>query len=150
MKRCILLNECSDLWWLNNICIFWVQLFYSPLLLAFRKLVLRWCKGMYSACYCGNSWSLWNEAIGLKWLVWAFISSFTRYTGSNTSGFSGLADPYVKGQLGPYKFRTRTQKKTLSPKWHEEFKIPIFTWESDNMLAIEVRDKDRVFDDSMG
>ncbi|KAH6780769.1 Calcium-dependent lipid-binding family protein [Perilla frutescens var. hirtella] len=66
------------------------------------------------------------------------------------SDLNGLADPYVKGQLGPNKFRTRTQKKTLSPKWHEEFKIPIFTWESDNMLAVEVRDKDRVFDDVMG
>lgn len=78
------------------------------------------------------------------------FSLFTRYTGSNTCWFSGLADPYVKGKLGPYKFRTRTQKKTLSPKWHEEFKIPIFTWESDNILAIEVLDKDHVFDDTMG
>ncbi|KAG6395831.1 hypothetical protein SASPL_141960 [Salvia splendens] len=66
------------------------------------------------------------------------------------SDLNGLADPYVKGQLGPYKFRTRTQKKTLSPKWHEEFKIPIFTWESANMLLIEVCDKDHIFDDMIG
>ncbi|KAL3613738.1 hypothetical protein CASFOL_041812 [Castilleja foliolosa] len=63
---------------------------------------------------------------------------------------NGLADPYVKGQLGPYRFRTKTQKRTLSPKWREEFKIPICSWESENMLLIEVRDKDRIFDDTMG
>ncbi|KAI3457531.1 hypothetical protein Pfo_014194 [Paulownia fortunei] len=66
------------------------------------------------------------------------------------SDLNGLADPYVKGQLGPYRFRTKTQKKTLAPKWREEFKIPICTWESQNMLLIEVRDKDRIFDDMMG
>ncbi|CAA0815927.1 C2 domain-containing protein [Striga hermonthica] len=66
------------------------------------------------------------------------------------SDLNGLADPYVKGQLGPYRFRTKTQKKTLAPKWREEFKIPICSWESDNILVIEVRDKDRIFDDTMG
>ncbi|PIN16651.1 hypothetical protein CDL12_10697 [Handroanthus impetiginosus] len=66
------------------------------------------------------------------------------------SDLNGLADPYVKGQLGPYRFRTKTQKKTLAPKWNEEFKVPICTWESQNMLIIEVRDKDRIFDDTMG
>lgn len=64
--------------------------------------------------------------------------------------FSGLADPYVKGQLGPYRFRTKTQRKTLSPKWHEEFKIPICTWDSPNVLIIEVRDKDHFVDDTLG
>lgn len=64
--------------------------------------------------------------------------------------FSGLADPYVKGRVGPYRFRTKTQKKTLSPKWQEEFKIPICTWDSKNMLVIEVRDKDHLYDDMMG
>ncbi|KAL3651081.1 hypothetical protein CASFOL_007484 [Castilleja foliolosa] len=66
------------------------------------------------------------------------------------SDLNGLADPYVKGQLGPYRFRTKTQKKTLAPKWREEFKIPICSWESENTLLIEVRDKDRIFDDTMG
>ncbi|KAK6157453.1 hypothetical protein DH2020_011701 [Rehmannia glutinosa] len=66
------------------------------------------------------------------------------------SDMNGLADPYVKGQLGPYRFRTKTMKKTLAPMWREEFKIPICTWESENMLAIEVRDKDHIFDDMMG
>ncbi|KAG8637272.1 hypothetical protein MANES_15G100600v8 [Manihot esculenta] len=66
------------------------------------------------------------------------------------SDLNGLADPYVKGQLGPYKFRTKIQRKTLAPKWHEEFKIPICTWDLPNVLAIEVRDKDRFVDDSLG
>lgn len=63
---------------------------------------------------------------------------------------SGLADPYVKGQLGPYRFRTKIQRKTLCPQWREEFKIPIVTWESENVLAIEVRDKDTFVDDVLG
>lgn len=64
--------------------------------------------------------------------------------------FSGLADPYVKGQLGPYKFMTKTQRKTLAPKWHEEFKIPICGWDLPNVLAIEVLDKEHFVDDSLG
>ncbi|KAM7495353.1 hypothetical protein LguiB_029962 [Lonicera macranthoides] len=66
------------------------------------------------------------------------------------SDLNGLADPYVKGQIGPYRFRTKTQKKTLSPKWLEEFKIPISTWESPNVLTIEVCDKDHFVDDTLG
>lgn len=63
---------------------------------------------------------------------------------------NGLADPYVKGQIGQYRFRTKIRKKTLSPTWHEEFKVPICTWESPNCLSIEVRDKDRFTDDTLG
>ncbi|KAK7335043.1 hypothetical protein VNO80_26813 [Phaseolus coccineus] len=66
------------------------------------------------------------------------------------SDLNGLADPYVKGHMGGYRFRTKVQRKTLSPKWHEEFKIPIITWESDNLLVIAVRDKDHFYDDILG
>ncbi|GJX85825.1 C2 domain-containing protein-like protein [Tanacetum coccineum] len=66
------------------------------------------------------------------------------------SDMNGLADPYVKGQLGAYRFRTKTQKKTLSPKWQEEFKIPITAWESPNLLIMQVRDKDHFVDDILG
>ncbi|XP_022717414.1 C2 domain-containing protein At1g53590-like isoform X1 [Durio zibethinus] len=66
------------------------------------------------------------------------------------SDFNGLADPYVKGRLGAYRFRTKTHKKTLSPKWHEEFMIPVCTWETPNVLIIEVRDKDHFVDDTLG
>ncbi|KAF5477412.1 hypothetical protein F2P56_004052 [Juglans regia] len=71
-------------------------------------------------------------------------------SGMKPSDLNGLADPYIKGQLGPYRFRTKTQKKTLAPKWLEEFKIPIITWESPNTLCIEVRDKDHFVDDTLG
>lgn len=63
---------------------------------------------------------------------------------------NGLADPYVKGQLGPYRFRTKIHKKTLDPKWLEEFKIPITSWEALNLLHLQVRDKDPIFDDALG
>ncbi|GJN06592.1 hypothetical protein PR202_ga24337 [Eleusine coracana subsp. coracana] len=66
------------------------------------------------------------------------------------SDINGLADPYVKGRLGPFKFQTQIQRKTLSPKWFEEFKIPITSWEASNELAIQVRDKDPMFDDLLG
>ncbi|XP_020233597.1 C2 domain-containing protein At1g53590 isoform X1 [Cajanus cajan] len=66
------------------------------------------------------------------------------------SDLNGLADPYVKGQMGVYRFRTKTQRKTLSPKWHEEFKIPIITWEYNNILSLAVRDKDHFYDDILG
>lgn len=63
---------------------------------------------------------------------------------------AGLADPYVKGQMGPYRFKTKIQKKTLAPKWLEEFRIPIISWESPNTLNFEVHDKDHIFDDALG
>ncbi|KAJ0493693.1 putative C2 domain, synaptotagmin-like mitochondrial-lipid-binding domain, C2 domain superfamily [Helianthus annuus] len=66
------------------------------------------------------------------------------------SDMNGLADPYIKGQLGTFRFKTKTQKKTLSPKWYEEFKIPIASWDSPNLLEIGVRDKDHLYDDTLG
>ncbi|CAN6237979.1 unnamed protein product [Urochloa humidicola] len=63
---------------------------------------------------------------------------------------NGLADPYVKGHLGPYRFQTKIHKKTLNPKWQEEFKIPITSWEALNLLSLQVRDKDPIFDDTLG
>ncbi|KAL1202401.1 C2 domain-containing protein [Cardamine amara subsp. amara] len=66
------------------------------------------------------------------------------------SDLNGLADPYVKGKLGAYRFKTKILRKTLAPKWQEEFKIPISTWDTSNILNIEVQDKDRFSDDSLG
>uniref|UniRef100_A0ACD5Y1R8 Uncharacterized protein n=2 Tax=Avena sativa TaxID=4498 RepID=A0ACD5Y1R8_AVESA len=63
---------------------------------------------------------------------------------------NGLSDPYVKGHLGPYRFQTKIHKKTLNPKWQEQFKIPITSWESLNVLSLQVRDKDHIFDDALG
>ncbi|URE43552.1 C2 domain [Musa troglodytarum] len=66
------------------------------------------------------------------------------------SDLNGLADPYVRGQLGTSRFQTKIQRKTLSPKWLEEFKIPINSWEAPNVLVLQVRDKDTIFDDMLG
>ncbi|PAN45381.1 hypothetical protein PAHAL_9G114700 [Panicum hallii] len=71
-------------------------------------------------------------------------------TDMKPSDINGLADPYVKGRLGPFKFQTQIQRKTLSPKWFEEFKMPITSWEASNELFMEVRDKDPMFDDLLG
>jgi hypothetical protein len=73
-----------------------------------------------------------------------------RFVSNKLLYISGFADPYVKGHLGGYRFRTKIQKKTLAPKWQEEFRIPIITWDSNNVLVIEVRDKDRFYDDILG
>lgn len=61
---------------------------------------------------------------------------------------NGLSDPYVKGHLGHYRFKTKTQKKTLAPQWQEEFKIPVCSWEPPNdMLTVDVCDKDHFSQD---
>lgn len=78
------------------------------------------------------------------------IFEFKIFSDFDGSYIVGLADPYVKGQFGPYRFRTKTRKNTLAPKWQEEFKIPITTWESSNVLLLEVRDKDPFVDDILG
>ena len=61
-----------------------------------------------------------------------------------------MADPYIKGEIGSYSFTTKIKKKTLTPKWNEEFKIPILSWESHNVLVMEVCDKDHLYDDTLG
>ncbi|KAK9688671.1 hypothetical protein RND81_09G002400 [Saponaria officinalis] len=66
------------------------------------------------------------------------------------SDLNGLADPYVKGYLGQYRFQTQIQRKTLTPKWQEEFRVPICSWDAQNVLVIEVHDKDHFVDDFLG
>ncbi|KAB1216165.1 hypothetical protein CJ030_MR4G011982 [Morella rubra] len=93
-----------------------------------------------------ESWFSVNEKVPIAYAKVEVVEA----SDMKPSDLNGLADPYVKGQLGPYRFRTKTQRKTLAPKWHEEFKIPIVTWDSPNMLAIEVCDKDHFVDDTLG
>ncbi|XP_072958689.1 C2 domain-containing protein At1g53590-like isoform X1 [Typha angustifolia] len=66
------------------------------------------------------------------------------------SDLNGLSDPYLKGQLGHSRFQTEIKWKTLNPRWIEEVKIPIRSWEAPNMLTLQVLDKDRMYDDKLG
>lgn len=144
--------------WLHMFRCWWI--FLRPWIFISTKLVL--CKREGTSCLCRsrNCWRSRHETI---WSKWFFLHSYTYCIIilmiflhdlwiwlTNEAFLSGLADPYVKGQLGPYRFRTKIQRKTLSPQWREEFKIPIITWESENVLAIEVRDKDTFVDDVLG
>ncbi|KMS98254.1 hypothetical protein BVRB_4g094030 [Beta vulgaris subsp. vulgaris] len=65
------------------------------------------------------------------------------------SDLNGLSDPYVKGHLEQYRFRTQVHRKTLTPKWQEEFKVPVCSWDGPNVLEFEVRDKDRFSNDDI-
>ena len=57
----------------------------------------------------------------------------------------------MKGHLGSYRFTTQIKRKTLAPKWLEEFKVPICSWDAQCVLEIEVRDKDHFkSDDCLG
>ncbi|XP_047177715.1 C2 domain-containing protein At1g53590 isoform X1 [Vigna umbellata] len=91
----------------------------------------------------------WFSVDGMEPVAYAKVEVIEA-TDMKPSDLNGLADPYVKGHMGGYRFRTKVQRKTLAPKWHEEFKIPILTWESDNLLVIAVRDKDHFYDDILG
>ncbi|CAN0899829.1 C2 domain-containing protein At1g53590 [Linum grandiflorum] len=95
---------------------------------------------------CEESWFSVHEKKPIAFVKLEVIEA----SDMKPSDLNGLADPYVKGNLGPYGFRTKIQRKTLTPKWLEEFEIPVVTWESPNVLAIEVCDKDHFIDDSLG
>ncbi|KAK7303447.1 hypothetical protein RJT34_14354 [Clitoria ternatea] len=58
---------------------------------------------------------------------------------------NGLSDPYVKLQLGKQKFRTKVIKKSLNPKWDEEFSFRVDDLKEE--LAINVMDEDKFFND---
>ncbi|XP_020696554.1 C2 domain-containing protein At1g53590 [Dendrobium catenatum] len=59
-------------------------------------------------------------------------------TDMKPSDLNGLADPYVKVNLGTTKLQTNIQRKTLSPKWFEEFKIPISSWDRPNHCFLKL------------
>eukprot|EP00246_Nothoceros_aenigmaticus_P001833 TRINITY_DN12501_c0_g1_i1.p1 TRINITY_DN12501_c0_g1~~TRINITY_DN12501_c0_g1_i1.p1 ORF type:complete len:835 (+),score=155.95 TRINITY_DN12501_c0_g1_i1:198-2702(+) len=66
------------------------------------------------------------------------------------SDLNGLADPFVKGAMGLSNFKTKIKRKTLSPVWNEDFRLPVSSWDLPNLLVLRVRDKDRFYDDEMG
>lgn len=62
---------------------------------------------------------------------------------------NGLSDPYVRLQLGKQKFRTKVIKKSLNPKWDEEFSFRVDDLNEE--LVISVMDEDKfLIDDFVG
>ncbi|RDX72852.1 C2 and GRAM domain-containing protein, partial [Mucuna pruriens] len=58
---------------------------------------------------------------------------------------NGLSDPYVRLQLGKHRFRTKVIKKSLNPKWNEEFSFKVDDLNEE--LVISVMDEDKFFND---
>ena len=64
---------------------------------------------------------------------------------------NGKSDPYLRVFCGPFKYKTKTVKKTLDPVWNDEvFEIPATTAKV-NPIVIECWDWDVIgSDDFMG
>ncbi|KAK7332468.1 hypothetical protein VNO80_29220 [Phaseolus coccineus] len=58
---------------------------------------------------------------------------------------NGLSDPYVRLQLGKQRFRTKVIKKSLNPKWNEEFSFRVDDLNEE--LVLSVMDEDKFFND---
>eukprot|EP00850_Spirogloea_muscicola_P003844 SM000016S01832 [mRNA] locus=s16:104651:108872:+ [translate_table: standard] len=71
-------------------------------------------------------------------------------TNLKISDANGFSDPFVKGALGGARFKSAVKYKTLNPKWYEEFRVPLATWDLPNLLILRVRDKDPVHFEELG
>ncbi|KAL5972422.1 hypothetical protein ACLOJK_041676 [Asimina triloba] len=58
---------------------------------------------------------------------------------------NGTSDPYVRIQLGRYRFRTKVVKKCLNPWWDEEFSFRVE--DLNESLTVSVLDEDKYFND---
>ncbi|CAI8590491.1 unnamed protein product [Vicia faba] len=62
---------------------------------------------------------------------------------------NGFSDPYVRLQLGRQRFRTKVVKKSLNPKWDEEFSFKVDDLKEE--LVVSVMDEDKyLIDDFLG
>eukprot|EP00850_Spirogloea_muscicola_P014305 SM000101S09303 [mRNA] locus=s101:493723:497900:- [translate_table: standard] len=71
-------------------------------------------------------------------------------TNLKISDSNGFSDPFVKGALGGARFKSAVKYKTLNPKWYEDFRVPVATWDLPNLLILRVRDKDPVHFEELG
>jgi len=64
-------------------------------------------------------------------------------------GKSGTSDPYctIKSSFNKQTFKTKVVKKTLNPKWEQEFKI--FTSKAEGQIIVKMMDKDRFSKDEL-
>ncbi|XP_022105841.1 multiple C2 and transmembrane domain-containing protein 2-like isoform X3 [Acanthaster planci] len=79
----------------------------------------------------------------VKSQLWNGIITITLLEGKNLIPMddNGLSDPYIKFKLGSEKYKSKTEKGTLNPKWMEQFDLRLFE-DQTNMLEISVWDKD--------
>ena len=56
---------------------------------------------------------------------------------------NGLSDPFIRGCIGVARFNTSIKRKTLNPKWFEDFRVPILEWQDRTLLKLMVMDYDR-------
>ncbi|XP_038070847.1 multiple C2 and transmembrane domain-containing protein 1-like isoform X2 [Patiria miniata] len=79
----------------------------------------------------------------VKSQLWNGIVTITLLEGKNLIPMddNGLSDPYVKFKLGSEKYKSKTEKGTLNPKWMEQFDVRLFE-DQTNTLEISVWDKD--------
>ncbi|XP_033633799.1 multiple C2 and transmembrane domain-containing protein 1-like isoform X2 [Asterias rubens] len=79
----------------------------------------------------------------VKSQLWNSIITITLLEGKNLIPMddNGLSDPYVKFKINNEKYKSKTEKGTLNPKWMEQFDLRLFEDQS-NVLEISVWDKD--------
>lgn len=58
---------------------------------------------------------------------------------------NGLSDPYVRLQLGKQRYKTKVIKKSLNPRWDEEFSFRVDDLNEE--LVVSVMDEDKFFND---
>ncbi|XP_076054770.1 multiple C2 domain and transmembrane region protein isoform X2 [Oratosquilla oratoria] len=88
----------------------------------------------------------------LKSQIWSSVVTIVLVEGKNLLPMDsdGTSDPYVKFRLGNEKYKSKTELRTLSPRWVEQFDFHLFEDQS-QVLEITVWDKDaRTKDDFMG
>lgn len=61
---------------------------------------------------------------------------------SNHTYRAGKSDPYAKLHYFKYQRQTKVKKKTLNPRWNEEFQLYVPTWSSPQVALIKVLDHD--------
>lgn len=90
---------------------------------------------------------------GSKGQIWDSLLSVILVKGNHLKAMdsTGFSDPYVRFKLGNDKYKSKVCKQTLSPAWHEQFDMKMFTGNGPMpTLEVTVWDKDSGKDEFMG
>ncbi|XP_057302908.1 multiple C2 and transmembrane domain-containing protein 1-like isoform X5 [Hydractinia symbiolongicarpus] len=90
---------------------------------------------------------------GSKGQIWDSLLSVILVKGKDLKAMdsTGFSDPYVRFKLGNDKYKSKVCKQTLSPAWHEQFDMKMFTGNGPMpTLEVTVWDKDSGKDEFMG